>query len=318
MTTPTAVVLGASGYLGGSVVRSLAGRGLRVRAVGRRDVTTPEGVEVVRADVTSATALREVVDGADLVVDLLAHNDEGRTWRDADASSEAVNVGVVRDLLQALGDRPPASPTPVVVLASTLQAEDDGHATLSPYAEQKVRAERLLHEADASGVVRATSLRLSTLVGVCSTTGNAGAGVFAGLAERALDGDALTVWDAPLLRRDLLDVADAGEAFAAAHAHVDALRGRPWVVGRGESTPLRDAFVALADAVGRASGRPPVPVHVAPAPSDVAGVDLRAPACDVRPWSEVTGWTAAVALEESLAATARAVVARHSARTKEA
>jgi nucleoside-diphosphate-sugar epimerase len=62
------VVIGAGGGTGSAVVRELAGRGLRVRAVtrsGRGDV--PEGVEQVAVDVNTPEGARQACQGAAVV-----------------------------------------------------------------------------------------------------------------------------------------------------------------------------------------------------------------------------------------------------------
>jgi nucleoside-diphosphate-sugar epimerase len=62
------VVLGAAGGTGSAVVRELAARGLRVRAVTRGGTTdTPEGVEQVAADVGTADGARRACEGAAVV-----------------------------------------------------------------------------------------------------------------------------------------------------------------------------------------------------------------------------------------------------------
>ena len=62
------VVLGAAGGTGSAVVRELAARGLRVRAVTRGGTTdTPEGVEQVAADVGTAEGARRACEGAAVV-----------------------------------------------------------------------------------------------------------------------------------------------------------------------------------------------------------------------------------------------------------
>jgi nucleoside-diphosphate-sugar epimerase len=65
---PAHVVLGAAGGTGSAVVRELAARGLRVRAVTRRGAAdAPEGVEQLAADVGSAEGARRACTGADVV-----------------------------------------------------------------------------------------------------------------------------------------------------------------------------------------------------------------------------------------------------------
>jgi nucleoside-diphosphate-sugar epimerase len=64
----THVVVGAAGGTGSAVVRELAARGLRVRAVTRRGAAdVPEGVEQLAADVGSAEGARRACEGADVV-----------------------------------------------------------------------------------------------------------------------------------------------------------------------------------------------------------------------------------------------------------
>lgn len=61
------VVTGATGGVGGAVLRQLAAAGQPVRALSRRpaDVEAPAGVEVVRADLTDAGSLPAAFEGAD-------------------------------------------------------------------------------------------------------------------------------------------------------------------------------------------------------------------------------------------------------------
>ena len=62
------VVLGASGGTGSAIVRELADRGHRVRAVSRRgDADLPAGVEGVAADITNAEQIRRACGGAAVV-----------------------------------------------------------------------------------------------------------------------------------------------------------------------------------------------------------------------------------------------------------
>lgn len=70
----TTVVTGASGFLGGAVVRALLDRGRTIRAVDLHRGPTLEGldVEFVRGDVLDRTSLDHALDGADVVYHLAA------------------------------------------------------------------------------------------------------------------------------------------------------------------------------------------------------------------------------------------------------
>lgn len=60
-------VTGINGMIGRRVAEQLTMRGIKVRALLRRDMPMAQGVEVVIGDLTSEEALRHLVDGVDIV-----------------------------------------------------------------------------------------------------------------------------------------------------------------------------------------------------------------------------------------------------------
>lgn len=69
MTTGTALVLGASGGIGGEVARELAARGWTVRALSRSGAAPgAAGIEAVRGDALDAATVRQAAQGAGLIV----------------------------------------------------------------------------------------------------------------------------------------------------------------------------------------------------------------------------------------------------------
>ena len=70
----TTAVTGASGHLGGNLVRELLAQGRSVRALARKDTRALEGldVKVVRGNILDLDSLRELVRGADTVFHLAA------------------------------------------------------------------------------------------------------------------------------------------------------------------------------------------------------------------------------------------------------
>ncbi|MER8062663.1 MULTISPECIES: NAD-dependent epimerase/dehydratase family protein [unclassified Streptomyces] len=303
---PLIVVLGASGYIGSAVVRELARRPVRLRAVARGPFTVPAGppaeIEVMRADLTARGAVAEAVRGADAVIHLVAHMTGRGSWRSAasDPRAERVNVDLVREVVERCAAPPDGRPAPTVVLASTNQVTDGGPQR-SAYARQKAAAERQLLDAAARGAVRGIALRLPTTVG-------SEAGVTPSMAGKALAGEALTLWHDGAVRREFLDVSDAARALVTALDHAAELDGRACAVG-GHLVGLGDLFRAIAAGAARHTGRPPVPVRSVAPPEYAETGDFRDLQVDSSAFREVTGWRPAVplrrAVDDVVAAVAR-------------
>ncbi|MEU9035221.1 NAD-dependent epimerase/dehydratase [Streptomyces sp. NPDC048352] len=314
-TAPLITVLGASGLLGTAVSRELARRRVRLRLVGRRPVAVPPRpvalIEERRVDLTRPGAVADAVAGSDAVVHLVAHLSGKGTWRvaDGDALAERVNVGLVHEVVEAV--RAERRPEPPALLfsgslsqsASVPAAPADGvppQSLLTTYDRHKLAAEQAIADATAEGVVRGATLRLSTLYSLGTDATDLDRGVVAAMTRRAVAGQPLTVWHGGKAKRDLLGIDDAARAFTAALDALDAVVGGAWEVGSGEQTSVAELFTAIARAVSRHTGLPPVPVvDTVPAefalPTDRLDFVLRSAR-----FRELTGWTPRVPLREGL------------------
>ncbi|MEU4806659.1 NAD-dependent epimerase/dehydratase [Actinosynnema sp. NPDC023587] len=320
-TRPLIVVLGASGLLGTAVARELSARPVRLRLVGRRRATVPAGcraqVEVRAADLADGVA--DAVADADAVVHLVARMTGPTSWRvaDGDREAERITAGLARDLVAAVRAQRRERP-PVVLFAgavsqagTALAGRLDGTERDEPvtaYDRHKLAAQHALEAATADGVLRAVTLRMTTLFG--QGTGH-DRGVVAAMVRRALAGRPLTMWHDGSVRRDLLCVDDAARAFTAALDSVDALAGRHWLVGTGRPVRIDALFGAIAAAVAERTGHPPVPVVSQPPdlpslPTDLLDFDL-----DPTRFHAATGWRARVGLADGL----RTAVAAEQRRT---
>ncbi|QKW08012.1 NAD(P)-dependent oxidoreductase [Streptomyces sp. NA04227] len=331
--TPRVVVLGASGFLGATLVAQLAERPVLLRAVARRPAvppacSAPAHTEIRSADLTDRTALAEAVADADAVVHLVTHRDAQGSWRtrDGDPVAEHTNVTVLRDLLEILAERPRSegAPPPTVLFAST--ASLDAHeppptapgatppataaaGPLTGYDRQKYAAELALRAADLAGVVRGVALRLPTVFGPAVNPRAPDRGVVSAMVRRALEGEPLTLWADGSLRRNLLPVADAARGFLAALDHADRLAGRSWTLGADRDSSLGEVFEQVAALVAEYTGRPPVPVHrTAPPTGAATGSDFRDVRVDAAPFRAVTGWRPLLDTRTALEATVAALV----------
>ncbi|MER6664373.1 NAD(P)-dependent oxidoreductase [Amycolatopsis japonica] len=306
---PLIAVLGGTGFVGAAVVETLARRPIRLRTVGRRPQPVPPGavaeIEVLPADLTVRADLEAAVAGADTVVHLLMHTAD---WREADGDlAEKVNVGVLRDLVELLGNssRPPT----IVFAGSTSQAglqermpldgtESDRPTTT--YDRQKQTAEQVLKAATTARLVRGVSLRLPTVYGDSPRGRLNGRGVVSTMVRKAFAGEELTLWNDGTVERDLLYVHDAADAFLAGIDHAEVLAGGHWLLGTGRGVPLGDVLRTIAELVGARLGRPPVPVVCVPPPDLATATDMHSVVIDSSRFRAATGWRPRVPLHTAL------------------
>jgi UDP-glucose 4-epimerase len=150
------LVTGASGYVGRSVVCSLAGTGHQVRAVARKAGTSPrQGVEWVAGDLLKSDGIPRFTNGIDAVVHLAALTRVRESFQEP-VRYFGVNVTGTLNLLGALPDVP-------VVFASTASVygaprtqpigEDTPLDPRNPYAASKAAAEQVVRWASAGSAV---------------------------------------------------------------------------------------------------------------------------------------------------------------------
>ena len=320
MTAPLIVLLGASGFVGSAVLRELATRPVRVRAVSRRPATVPEGaraeIEVLTVDLCEAGRMAEAVAGADVVIHAVAYIDGVTTWRvaDGDSAAERVTVGLVRDLIDAVRRTGPDAGAPVRIVFTGAASQVgpaprevlDGSEPDRPageYDRQKLAAESALLAAHADGAVRAASIRLPTVFGSGPHSTARDKGVVSLMVRRAVAGQNITMWHDGTVRRDLVYIDDVARALVAAAEHAGDLAGRAWLLGSGHGTPLGEVFRTVADLVAAETGKPPVRVLSVPPPANAEAGDFRSVTIDSTAFRAVTGWRPQVPLGEALART---------------
>jgi nucleoside-diphosphate-sugar epimerase len=322
---PLITVLGSSGLVGTAITRELARRPIRLRLVGRRPTTVPDDpradIDMRTVDLSAPGAVAEAIDGSDAVIHLVAHISGESTWRVSsnDPVAERINVGLIRDLVDALREQKPERP-PVVLLAGSMsqagksaKARIDGSEPdqpLTTYDRQKLDAEELILGATEEGLLRGSVLRLATLYTQGSDSPALDRGVVSAMMRRAFAGQPLTMWHDGTVTRDLICVDDVARAFLTALDQIDRTAGRNWLVGTGQAVSIATLFKMVARTVAEQTGTEPVPVTSVPPADHSMPTDQLDFVLDPSAFQDATGWTAQVSLVDGLAALAGAMT-RH-------
>ncbi len=158
----TVVVTGASGHLGGNLVRALLAQGRKVRALVHRGTRAVDGldVEIIRGDLADLNSLKRAFEGAEVVYHAAALI--SLTYRDW-PQLEAVNVRGVQNVLEACR----ASGVKRLVHFSSIHALEQNpldepldenrplvtaRRGVPPYNRSKAAGERLVRAAAAGGM----------------------------------------------------------------------------------------------------------------------------------------------------------------------
>jgi nucleoside-diphosphate-sugar epimerase len=132
-----AAVTGGTGFLGLYIIRALAAAGWQVRILARQSSARPQPgdtpIDTVAGDLSDRRALRELVDGADLVV-----HAAGLIKAPNLAAFRAVNAGGTANLVDAINDCTSAKH---LILVSSMVAREP---QLSAYAATKREGEEVV------------------------------------------------------------------------------------------------------------------------------------------------------------------------------
>lgn len=149
-TGKTIVVVGGSGFVGHHLVALLAKRGFRVRVPARRrepakDLAVMPSVEVMETDVHDPTALRDMLQGVDAVINLVGLLHESATTRSGTGRAERgtfqhAHVELPRKIVEACL----AAGVPRLIHMSALGADPDSR---SAYQRSKAAGEQVVREA---------------------------------------------------------------------------------------------------------------------------------------------------------------------------
>jgi len=269
------LVTGGAGFIGSHLVDALVGRGDSVRVLddlfsGAREIVNP-GATLVEASVTDNDAVRESVEGIEVVFHQAAHRAVLRSVEDPIATDAANVHGTVTVLKAALdaGVRRVvyASSSSVYGGAETLPTPETA-PTLprSPYAASKLAGEHYCRVFAELYEIETVSLRYFNVYGPRQRPDSAYAAVIPLFIAALRNGRAPEVHGDGEQSRDFSYVSDVVAAnLAACAADAERCNGRVYNVAGGTSHSLLD----LLDVLGRILDVEPRPVHTEPRAGDI-------------------------------------------------
>jgi len=147
------LITGATGYVGGRLMRRLVEEGRPVRALARRPELLHE-VDVVRADLLTGSGLEEALDGCSTAY-YLVHSME--------AGSNGDFSGRDRRMAEAFGEAAARAGVERIVYLGGIVPE---HGAQSPHLRSRLEVEEIL----LSAVPGSTALRASIVIGASSSS----------------------------------------------------------------------------------------------------------------------------------------------------
>jgi UDP-glucose 4-epimerase len=250
LTGMRCAVLGASGFIGTNLCRSLSGRVDSLRAFGRRQIPPEElaGCEWIAGDFSDPTCLPNVIDGCDVVFHLINTSTPAAANVDkiAELQSNVVSTlhlldacretGVQRVVFISSGGTvygiPDQVPTPETAPTNPITA----------YGVSKLTIEKYLKLYEHLYGLQYRVLRVANPFGPHQTA-QRNQGAIAAFARRALAGKAIEIWGDGNVTRDYIYIDDVVEALELASIHAGP--GRIFNVGCGEGRSLSAIVAAI-------------------------------------------------------------------------
>jgi UDP-glucose 4-epimerase len=269
------LVTGGAGFIGSHVVRSLLGRGHRVRVVDDLSSGLAENVpveaEFVRGDVTDPDVLREVVADTGALVHLAAIASVTRSVEAPSATHEVNLTATIRlaetAVAAGVGKLVYASSAAVYGAAEREQHhEHDPPAPITPYAIDKLAGEWYLRFFAEAHDLDVRSLRFFNVYGPRQQASSPYAGVITRFASELLAGHPSTAHGDGRQTRDFVYVGDVA-AVVARHTEDSATPGSVAVMnvctgGRTSVNELYGTLVSLTGAAPRFEHGPERPGDV--------------------------------------------------------
>lgn len=249
-------VLGGSGFIGGHLVKHLAGLGQQVSVYCRTAAsasTQVHGVRFFRGDFTTGAGLQEALEGADHCYHLISTTTPGSSSGDPLLDIETNLKSTVRllDLARAVGVKKIifcSSGGTVYGIPKTIPIDEEHPLwPINPYGIVKAAIEQYLNMYFVLHGLDYGIARLSNPYGEGQRSKMLGAVTV--FTERALRDEDIEIWGDGSVVRDFMYIDDAVKGLAAVARHNGP--NRIFNIGSGEGHSLKELLTIIEKIVGR-------------------------------------------------------------------
>jgi UDP-glucose 4-epimerase len=307
-STTRCLVTGGAGFIGSNLVDALVARGDDVRVLddlstGHRDNVNPSA-QLIEADISDPTAVRDAIEGCELVFHQAAHRAVLRSVEDPLSTDTANTHGTltVLEAARAAGVRRVIAASSSSVYGGAAQRPTPESAPLlprSPYAVSKLAGEHYLRVYSELHGLETVALRYFNVFGPRQRPDSMYAAVIPLFIDALRNGHPPTVHGDGQQSRDFTFIEDAVAAnLAAAAAPASAVTGRAYNIACGGEHSLLELLGHLRDILG---------VDIAPEHTDPRPGDVRHSCADVSAAARDLSWKANVSFRDGLVATVDAI-----------
>lgn len=301
----TAVVTGASGYIGSVLVDALIEKSCKVIRISRRELKPLADTKTIKADIRSPDIWDEIIAKADIVYHLAGNTS---TYEAAVNPAESLNSTLL-PLNHLINAAQKQQRKPLVIFASTatvygLTQKHPIDETFEPlpittYDLHKFFAEQQLTFATQRGLLNCVSLRLANVYGPSKSLSSASdRGILNKVTASAFQGENLIVYGDGNYLRDYVYIDDVVRAFI--FAGTKKITGSIILnVSTGKSISVSDAFKIVAERTFIATGNR-VDIMYLPWPAGVSEIEFRNYISDNSNILLKLGWLPTIALETGI------------------
>jgi UDP-glucose 4-epimerase len=296
MLISSCIVLGGGGFLGTNLCRRLAGKGVHVRAFGRRCLF-PHALDRVdwhAGDFSDSAALARAIEGHDIVFHLIHSKPANSTGLDLQEDL-AQNVGsslALLEICRKLGVKKivfVSSGGTVYGAARQLPIPEDAPTNpIMGYGVSKLAIEKYLAVYEHLHGLCYRVLRLANPFGPFQLAVK-GQGFIAHLISKALEDKPIEIWGDGSVIRDYIYVEDVIDSIEAAAA--DESDARIFNIGSGVGQSLNEVIAATERVLAKEIKREAQPHRAADVPASVLSINRA---------QEVLGWSPRTCFEDGL------------------